>query len=250
MQYSVHHELLIIIPAHNEEKNLPSVFADMKAQSVFDYADVLVINDASTDDTARVIEESNAKCLNFIYNLGYGNALQAGYKYAMEHGYTYLIQMDADGQHDVSNIPVLYNELRKEPNSPDVVLGSRFLESSGSYSPGIFKAVGFKYFEFITKVMGGGVIKDVTTGLQGLSRRAFTYYAGYDNFDSKFPDANMILQMKLLGFTVVQVPATMHIRTEGEGMHSGFIKPVKYMIRSTIALLTVWIRIKVLKITN
>ena len=250
MQYSVHHELLIIIPAHNEEKNLPSVFADMKAQSVFDYSDVLVINDASTDDTARVIEESNATCLNFIYNLGYGNALQAGYKYAMEHGYTYLIQMDADGQHDVSNIPVLYNELRKEPHSPDVVLGSRFLESSGSYSPGIFKAVGFKYFEFITKVMGGGVIKDVTTGLQGLSRRAFTYYAGYDNFDSKFPDANMILQMKLLGFTVVQVPATMHIRTEGKGMHSGFIKPVKYMIRSTIALLTVWIRIKVLKITN
>ena len=249
MDASGKHELLIVIPAHNEEKNLPQVIDNMRNAGVFDYADCLVVDDASQDGTYDLIKSSGVMCISFIYNLGYGNALQAGYRFATERNYQYIIQMDADGQHDVCNIPAIYEALRSE-EAPDVVLGSRFIKGSAEYKPGILKTVGFKYFEFVNQVMGGGHIKDVTTGLQGLSRAAFSYYACFDNFDSKFPDANMILQMKLLGFRVVQIPAVMHMRTEGVGMHSGLIKPAKYMIRSSIALLTVWLRIRVLKIKN
>lgn len=242
-------ELLIIIPAHNEENNLPGVFADMERAGVDKYADCLVINDASEDGTRKVVEKNGAKCLSFIYNLGYGNALQAGYKYAVLNGYKYVIQMDADGQHDVSNIPRIFAKLKSD-EKPDIVLGSRFIEGSAEYNPGILKSFAFKYFEFIIKAMGGGYVADVTTGLQGLSRAAFTYYAGYDNFDAKFPDANMILLMKLIGYNVVQIPAVMHMRTEGVSMHAGIIKPAKYMVRSSIALFTVWMRVKVLKKKN
>ena len=94
------------------------------------------------------------------------------------------------------------------------------------------------------RLLSGKKIADSTTGLQGLSSRAFRYYERFDNFDAKYPDANMILQMILLGYNVRQVPAVMHTRTVGKGMHSGIWNPIKYMLRSTIAAFTIWIRIK------
>ena len=95
--------------------------------------------------------------------------------------------------------------------------------------------------------MTGSKITDPTTGLQGLDREAALYYSRYNHFDDKYPDANMIVQMKLLGFQIKEVPAVMHARTEGVSMHSG-LKPVIYMIRMMFSIVSVWIRIKILKI--
>lgn len=89
----------------------------------------------------------------------------------------------------------------------------------------------------------GRKIQDPTTGLQGLSRRAFCFYAGFNHFDDKYPDANMIMQMLLLGFCVEEMPAVMHARTEGVSMHSG-IKPVIYMFRMLFSIIAVWVRVK------
>lgn len=239
-------DLLIIIPAHNEENNLPKVFETMDRYDVRSFADILVINDASNDSTERVIKDNGAECITFIFNLGYGNALQAGYKYAADNDYKYIIQMDADGQHDPCNIKPIYDCLLSE-EKPDVALGSRFMDGSGEYDPGFAKRLGFRWFAFLFRIFGGDKLHDATTGLQGLSKAAFSYYAGFDNFDAKYPDTNMILEMKLLGFKIKPVPAVMHLRTEGKGMHSGIINPIKYMLRSTIAVVTVWIRYKFYK---
>ena len=84
---------------------------------------------------------------------------------------------------------------------------------------------------------------DPTTGLQGLSRRAFTFYSRYNHFDDKYPDANMIMQMLLLGYRVEEIPAVMHDRTEGVSMHSG-LKPVVYMFRMMFSIIAVALRIK------
>ena len=67
-----------------------------------------------------------------VFNLGYGSGLQLGYKYAVRKDYCYVIQMDADGQHDVCNIPKIYETLQtRDANGelPDIVLGSRFMEA-------------------------------------------------------------------------------------------------------------------------
>ena len=74
----------------------------------------------------------------------------------------------------------------------------------------------------------------------------FVIYSKYDNFDDKYPDANMLMQMLLLGFRVREIPAVMHMRTEGVSMHSG-LKPILYMFRMTFSVLAVWIREKILK---
>jgi len=157
--------------------------------------------------------------------------------------------MDADGQHDVCNLLEIYKELQKEDENgklPDIVLGSRFMEGSSGFSVSFAKKIAFVWFRIMLKTGTGRRITDPTTGLQGLNWRTFLFYSKYNNFDDKYPDANMLMQMLLLGFRVREIPAVMHVRTTGVSMHSG-LKPVLYMFRMTFSILAVWIREKILK---
>ncbi len=243
-------EVLIIIPAYNEGKTIGTLLEQLKQPEIAEVADVLVMNDASGDDTARVVREHGHTVVTHVFNLGYGSGLQLGYKYAERNGYQYVIQMDADGQHDASNVPALYHKLKtpdEQGQYADIVLGSRFLEGSVSFSVSVLKKVAFALFRLLIKLGTGKKIMDPTTGLQGLSRRAFTFYSGYGHFDDKYPDANMIMQMLMLGFRVEEIPAVMHARTEGVSMHSG-LKPVIYMFRMMFSIIAVWVRIRIYKV--
>ena len=96
-------ELLIIIPAYNEEKNIAPLLEQLAEPEISSYADVLVVDDASTDSTRDIVQRYGFPVVSHVYNLGYGSGLQSGYKYAVLKGYSYVIQMDADGQHVASN---------------------------------------------------------------------------------------------------------------------------------------------------
>lgn len=242
-------DLLIIMPAYNEEACIGGFLEQMEQTEIKDIADILVINDGSTDDTSRIVQERNHAVVNQVYNLGYGAALQTGYKYAVRHHYKYLIQMDSDGQHDLCNVLTIYNELRKEDengNCPDIIIGSRFLEGSQSFPISGMKKVAIFLFRKLIRLTTGNNITDPTSGLQGLSRRAVQYYSAYSRFDDKFPDANMIMQMLLLGFRVKEIPAVMHGRETGTSMHSG-LKPILYMAHMFFSICAVWLRISVMK---
>ena len=217
-------DLLIVIPAYNEEENLGKVLDSLAVQEIAGHTDVLVVNDASVDHTPQVAYDHGARVVSNIINMGYGCGLQIGYKFAVRYGYKYVIQIDGDGQHDVCNIPRIYEALSSptEGEAPDIVLGSRYMEGSSEYNP--------------------------TTGLQGLSRRTLAYYSKYQRFDDRYPDANMLVQMLLLGFRVEQIPAVMHYRNAGKSMHAGVLKPAVYMIRMTLQLIAVWVRIRIMKI--
>ena len=241
--------VLIIIPAYNEEKNIGTLLEKLERKDISDICDVLVVNDASSDNTGQVVRSRGHKVVRNIYNLGYGSGLRVGYLYAKRYNYSYVIQMDGDGQHDPENVLKIYNTLvtPDENNEvPDIVLGSRFMKESPEYKSTLAKDAGYVIFRSIIKMLTGRTIKDPTTGLQGLSRRAFCYYAGFDHFDDQYPDANMILQMIMLGYNVKEIPALMHQRITGKSMHSG-LKPIIYMIRMCYSIFAVWIRIKILK---
>lgn len=243
-------EVLVIIPAYNEGKTIGDLLEKLEQPEIAEIADVLVMNDASRDNTAQIVWKRGHTVISHVFNLGYGSGLQVGYKYAERNDYRYVIQMDADGQHDVSNVRKLYERLRmpdKDGKYPDIVLGSRFLEGSVSFPVSVLKKIAFVLFRFLIKLGTGKKIMDPTTGLQGLSRRAFGFYAGYGHFDDKYPDANMIMQMLLLGFRVEEIPAVMYARTEGVSMHSG-LKPVIYMFRMMFSIIAVWVRIRVYKV--
>lgn len=243
-------ELLVIIPAYNEEESIKSVLEQLEKPEIQNIADILVMNDASVDATNWIVKDRQHALVTHVFNLGYGSAIQLGYKYAIRRNYQYVIQMDADGQHDVCNIPVLYAMLKKEDanhKTPDIVLGSRYLPESPEFPTPVAKKIAFALFRSMIKLGTGRKIMDPTTGLQGLSRRAVLYYSKYNHFDDKYPDANMVLQMLLLGFRIEEIPAMMHLRTQGESMHSG-LKPVIYMFRMFFSVLGVFFRYKVLKL--
>lgn len=243
-------DLLIIIPAYNEAKNIGAFLDKLEEPEIASIADILVMNDASKDNTAGIVRERNHAVVTHVFNLGYGSGLQVGYNYAMRRDYKYVIQVDADGQHDACNILNIYNELKRtdaDGKCPDIVLGSRFMEGSVSFPISAVKKIAINLFRFLIRLCTGQKILDPTTGLQGLSRRAVKYYAGFGHFDDKYPDANMIMQMIMLGYKVVEIPAVMHARTEGVSMHSG-LKPIKYMFRMMFSIIAVWIRVKLYKV--
>lgn len=243
-------EVLIIIPAYNEEKNITKVLDKLEAPEIQEFSDVLVMNDASKDATNWVVKGRKHTLVSHVFNLGYGSALQLGYKYAIRRDYKYVIQMDADGQHDVCNVEKIYKELKtKDENGqePDIVLASRFMPGSTDFQTTAVKKFAYRLFRFMIRTVTGRRIADPTTGLQGLNRRTVLYYSQYGHFDDKYPDANMIMQMLLLGFKIREIPAVMHPRTKGFSMHSG-LKPVVYMFRMFFSILAVVFRIKVLEL--
>ena len=243
-------QILIIIPAYNEEKTIVPLLEQLEQPEIAQMADVLIMNDASLDATNYIAKKRHHEVVTHVFNLGYGSGLQLGYKYAIRRKYKYVIQMDADGQHDVCNIPKIYERLRQKDADgryPDIVLGSRFMEGSSDFPVSVTKKLAYALFRQMIKMTTGRHICDPTTGLQGLSRKAFLYYSKYKHFDDKYPDANMIIQMLLLGFKVEEIPAVMHNRQTGVSMHSG-LKPVIYMFRMVFSIIGVVFSVKVLKI--
>jgi glycosyltransferase involved in cell wall biosynthesis len=240
-------KLLILIPAYNEAPNLEALFTNLKTVDLPLPADVLVVNDGSVDETGEFLRENGINHMTALYNLGYGCSLQAGYKYAVRRNYTYIIQMDADGQHDVLNIPRLFQALTEEgpgEKKPDIVLGSRFMPESTPFPVSGLKQAAYAWFRFLLRRVTGfeKYLYDPTTGLQGLSRAAFVYYSKYGNFDALYPDVNMLAQMVLLQFTIRQIPAVMHPRRAGKSMHTGLLRQGAYMIHMTLSVLAVGVR--------
>ena len=126
-------KILVIIPAYNEEKSIYNVVSSVKLNIPF--ADVLVVNDGSCDNTYGEAIRAGAKIINLTNNLGIGGAVQSGYIYAYIEGYDIAIQVDGDGQHNPRDLKNLINEI--EDGNTDIVIGSRFVERT-EYKPSFF----------------------------------------------------------------------------------------------------------------
>ena len=233
-------KVLIIIPAYNEEASIGKLLDSLQQSSTAKNADIMVVNDFSTDSTEAIVRERGIKVISQIYNMGYGAALQLGYKYAFNNGYEYVIQLDADGQHDACNIDTLFEKI--SAGEYDIVIGSRYLEGSVSYKQSGIRLLSIRFFRWVIKHIGGVTVTDPTSGLQALNSNAFGYYAQYGNFDNKYPDLNMLVAMAMQGYKIGECPAVMHQREAGESMHSGVWKPFKYMVLMAISTVAVTFR--------
>lgn len=218
-------KVLVVIPAYNEAENIEKVLKEIKKD--IDYADILVINDCSKDNTQEIVEKNGVKCITNVFNMRYAWAVQTGLKYAYQNGYDYVIQMDADGQHIASEAEKLYKEAIK--SKTDIVIGSRYLKDMGYPCP-FFRKIGTKFFSWLIKLFTHKKIADPLSGFQCLNRDVIEYYAGCGNYP-EFPDANLVIEMLLKGYTITETPVKMRLRETGESMHSGILKPIKYMIR-------------------
>ena len=224
---------LVVVPAYNEEGNIRKVLEELlRVQKDFDIA---VINDGSWDDTGRLAEQFPVRVLFHPCNLGYGAALQSGFRYAERNGYTHLVQFDADGQHRPQDIATVLNALTA--TDAEVVLGSRFL-GDGNLRLGQAKMLAIGIFRLLIRVFTGARVTDPTSGLRGLSRNVFAYYAVKDRFPNDFPDANVVLEMLLRKIRIREVPVGNRTREQGNSMHAGF-GPILYMFTIMLSILVV-----------
>lgn len=239
-------DTLLLIPAYNEEGAIGALLEKLLEAKVMDFADVLVIDDASNDNTVQIVRNYPVDIISQVINQGYGAALQLGYKYAQRKNYHYVIQMDADGQHDVCNVGRIHEALLtpdEEGKLPDIVIGSRFMDGSQTFYISKLKMVAIQFFRFIIRKITHTQVLDPTSGLQGLSHRIFSYYASFMKFDTKYPDANVLIQMLILGGRVKEIPSVMHQRETGVSMHSGILKPLLYMMTMPLSILSVYLRL-------
>lgn len=234
-------KFLVVLPAHNEEAAVGKVLDDILNLPLRDKFDVLVVNDGSVDNTEEVCRMRDVTVITHIFCMGYGAALKTAYKYARENGYEYVIQLDADGQHDVQNVVSLYDVLISE-GSPDIVIGSRFLQGSVAFHTPAHKKLVIRIFRGLIHLATKQKITDPTSGLQGIKRRAFCFYAKYNYFSIDFPDANMIIQMLMNDFSLGEIPAVMYPRTIGVSMHHGLIRPAKYLIKVGLSIFAIYFR--------
>ena len=216
--------VLFVIPAYNEEKNIEKVLKEIKKD--VSYADIVVINDCSKDNTYDVVKENGVRCINGIFNMRYAWAVQTGLKYAYQNNYDYVIQFDADGQHIAKEAEKLLETCKKE--NADIVIGSRFVEKTNYPSP-FFRRIGTKLFERIIKLFCHQKIADPMSGFQCLNKKVISKYSRLGEYP-EFPDANLVIEMLFSGYKIVEVPVEMRLREQGESMHGGIIKPIKYMI--------------------
>lgn len=229
-------KILIVIPAYNESENILKVIKEIK-QDVSKSFDVLVINDCSKDDTEKILKKNKINYLNNIYNMKYAMSVQTGIKYAYENDYDYVIQMDADGQHIPSETVKLYETIKQK--KCDIVIGSRYLKDLGYPCP-FFRRIGTKIFEVMIKIFCNKKIVDPLSGFQCLNRKVIEEYAKKGGYP-EYPDANLVIEMLFKGYKIEEIPVKMRIRENGESMHSGIIKPIKYMVHMfyTIVLIVI-----------
>jgi glycosyltransferase involved in cell wall biosynthesis len=219
---------VLVIPAYNEAPRLPALLAAIAAQGL--PLEIAVVDDGSRDGTSEVAARAGATVLRHPFNLGYGAGLQTGYKYALATGAPWVVQMDADGQHDPRDVARLLAPIRA--GDCDLVIGSRFLEPTG-YRMDPLRQIGRRFFVALARAFGFRVT-DPTSGFQALGRRVLELYVG-DAFPSDYPDVDVLLTAHRHGLVVREISVEMHAAARASTLHGG-VKSVWYLYKMMLSL--------------
>ena len=220
--------VLIVIPAWNEEEVLPHVL-DEVAQCV-PHADVLVVNDGSTDRTSAVARAAGVRVLDLPINLGVGGAMRAGYKYGQRGGYDAVVQLDADGQHDPRDVPRLLEQL----SGADIVIAARFA-GVGQYEVRGPRRLAMRVLATVLSRVTGTTLTDTTSGFKAVGRRAVALFAADYPAEYLGDTIEALVIAARGGMTVQQIGVTMRPRAGGRPSHNP-VKAAVFLLRAGLAL--------------
>src|SRR4051812_4275510 len=164
---------LVIVPAFNEEASVGAVVDHIRAARRDD-TDVLVVDDGSTDATSAKAAAAGALVVTLPFNLGVGGAMRAGYKFARDGGYDAAVQIDADGQHDPSDLPALLGAL----DGADIVIGARFA-GRGDYDARGPRRWAMRLLARSLSRTCKMPLSDVTSGFRAVNRRVIALFASH-----------------------------------------------------------------------
>lgn len=218
-------EVLVIIPAYNEEANIRRVAENLiRNHPELDY---VIVNDGSADRTAEICRENGYCLLDLPVNLGLAGAFQAGMKYADRKGYRFAVQFDGDGQHRAEFIGPMREKMEEGYN---IVIASRFVTEKKPHS---MRMLGSRIIAAAIRLSSGASIADPTSGMRMYDRRMIHLFANQINYP---PEPDTVSWLVKNGVKVAEVQAVMDERTGGVSYLTP-MNAVRYMTRTLISIL-------------
>lgn len=222
-------KILVIIPAYNEAENIENLINNINESCP--YVDYLVVNDCSEDDTEEILHRIGASYMSNPVNLGIGGTVQGGYAYAKKNGYDIAIQVDGDGQHDISYLKNMIDPIEK--GEADIVIGSRFIEKQG-FQSSTSRRFGINFLSSLIKLCTGIKVKDVTSGFRAVNRKFIDIYA--NDYPQDYPEPEAIVAGVMYGGRIKEIPVKMRERAGGTSSINLW-KSVYYMIKVSLAII-------------
>ncbi len=219
--------VLAIVPAFNEEDSIEQVVAELRATSTT--IDVLVVDDGSSDATARRARAAGARVARLPFNVGIGGAVQTGYRMAWTEGYDVACQVDGDGQHPADQLPRLLSGIEAGAN---YVVGSRFVEQT-DYRPSRSRRGGMLVLSWVVSRIVGKPVTDTTSGFRAADKEAIRLFAGHYPHD--YPEVEALVMAARDGLTVAEVSVDMRDRTAGRSSITP-LRSVYYMCKVLLAV--------------
>ena len=217
-------EVLIVIPAHDEALTIGKLVSELNRTG---WKHVLVVDDQSRDGTAEIAESAGAKVLRPILRMGAWGAMQNGIRYGIRNGYSAVITMDADGQHEVSQL----TELCRRAKQADVVIGA-FPERASQA-----RKLAWLWF----RALAGLDLRDLTSGFRCYNSRAMLLLASTEATLLDYQDVGTLLLFRRAGLRIKEVPVVMSARQAGKSrIFSSWLMVAKYMAVTTLLCLSRW----------
>ncbi|WP_394253287.1 glycosyltransferase family 2 protein [Arthrobacter pityocampae] len=220
--------ILIVMPAWNEEEAIGNTIRDIRR--VEPGMDILVVDDGSRDDTARIAAEAGAVVLKLPFNLGVGGAMRTGFKYALRNGYSGVIQVDSDGQH----MPEEIAKVVKGLETADISIGARFA-GKGDYRAKGPRRWAMSLLAVVISRVAGTKLTDVTSGFRAVNQRGLHQYIEHFPAEYLGDTVDSLVVALKSGCTVTQVPVEMRPRQAGTPSQSPW-KSAIYLARSGLVL--------------
>lgn len=226
--------VLVVVPAYNEAGSVATVIGEVRA--ALPDADVLVVDDGSRDRTSAAARDAGALVLRLPINLGVGGAMRTGFRFAQRSGYDAVVQVDGDGQHDATFLPVLLAALE----DAEVVIGARFA-GVGDYAVKGPRLWAMRLLSFVVGRIVGARLTDVTSGYRASGRRAIEVFARHYPAEYLGDTVESLVIAHRLGLPVRQVAVRMRVRAAGRASQ-GFAGSTLYLARAFAALFLALVR--------
>jgi len=211
---------IIIIPARNESSTIGNIVKKIKQITSYE---VIVVDDASEDNTLEKAREEGAVTLSLAIQLGAWGATRTGFRYALQNNYDYIITMDADGQHYTQSIHLLMTAMQSSDS--DVIIGSSTQRGNQ------YKKLAWYIFRKISLLN----IIDITSGLRIYNQSAIKVLLTDDTALFNYQDIGVLLTLKNNGFRISEVPVNMACRSIGNSkIFNSWFAILKYLMYTFI----------------
>ena len=228
-----HLRILVIVPALNEAGAIAGVVADIRR--AVPSAQILVVDDGSTDATSAVAAAAGARVARMPFNVGIGSAVQTGFRVAADEDFDVAIQVDGDGQHPADQVPLLLSTIIE--TGANYVIGSRFA-GPREYRPSMARRGGIALFSRLVSFLARQRVTDTTSGFRAADRRTIRLFATHYPHD--YPEVEAVILAKRNALRIVEIPVAMRQRETGRSSITP-IRSLYYMAKVTLAVLVQFI---------